>query len=122
MPRSTRATSVLVPPMSKAIRNSCPTRRPPHPARAGAREERADRALPGALDGDDAAVGLGDVRLGPDAQGPRALAEAKGVATHQGPQVGVQHGRAEPLVFAELGDDLVGGADVAVWPARAGAF
>ncbi len=107
------ATSHEVPPMSKVMRSGEPVcRRHMHPGGHAARRPRqhgGDGALGGGGEGRHAAVRLHDVGLpGGDAGGGEAPLQPRDVARQDRLQVGVDDGRAQPVVLADLRQHLAG--------------
>ena len=122
-PSRTKATSVLVPPMSKVAMASNPApagdpRRAGH-ARAGAGQRGAHGHAGRLVHRHGAAVGLVDVRPGGNAERGHPLPERAHVGAHPGRQVGVGHGGGQALVLAELRMHLVRGHDGQPGKARA---
>ena len=102
--------------MSKVIRFVQPgqprhRQRPDH-ARTRPGEHRAHRVPLRRLERDDPAVALRDVRRHRDAERGQLRAQVGEIARHHRPEVGVDHRRAQPLVLAELRQDLVRDAGV----------
>ena len=109
--RSTRATSVEVPPMSKVMIEANPAAARPRPRPSRPRSARTAASAPevaGRGDGDDPAVGLIDVGRRRNAETPDLVAEAPEVAADQRAEVGVDtvvDSRSNSLNCGETSED-----------------
>ena len=74
-----------------------------------------DGAVHRLLDGDNGAVGLGDIGFHPDTNALHGIPEIIYVLFHHRAQVAVEHGGAHAAVLPELGYQLAGDGDIGLW-------